>query len=147
MGKCVAALMLLVAMTVAACGPAQVPPPAPNAKKNTPQANGGSTEKPKGKPYNNEYREAANKAMAAWKDYINVKNAETYAACGTEFYKALTFRSMHVQNGHSSEGLPMYTQLNQAFQDWKKTLGPKGWEENTEYKAAKAEYDKVQQGH
>ncbi len=146
MAKLTAAILIGLATLVAGCGPSQVPPPAP-VKKTTPAENTAtSTGKPKGKSYASEYTAAANKAMTAWKAYINKKDAETYAACGTEFYTALMYRSMHAHNGHSSEGLSMYTQLNQAFQDWKKTLGPKGWEDNAAYKAAKAEYDKVQQG-
>jgi hypothetical protein len=146
MAKLTAAILIGLATLVAGCGPSQVPPPAP-VKKTTPAENTAtSTGKPKGKPYTEEYRAATNEALTAWAAYIKNKSKENYAACGTKFYTALKYRSMHVRNGHSSEGLHKYTELNRDYKDWKSTIGPIGWEDDAAYKAAKAEYDKVQQG-
>lgn len=146
MGKLTAAILLVLATLVAACGSSGPPPQQQNTKKNVPAVNTPTGEKPKGKPYTTEYRAAADKAMSAWKAYINEKNAATYAACGTHFYTALMYRSMHVKNGHTSEGMHRYTELNLAYKDWKSTIGPKGWDDDPDYKAAYAEFAKVQTG-
>lgn len=144
MDKFAAALLLGLAALVAACGSSGPPPQQQNKGTTVPAANSGT--RTKGPAYTNEYRAAADKALSAWKAFIGNKTADNYAAAGAGFYEALRYRAMHVKNGHSSEGMHRYTELNLEYKNWKSMIGPKGWDENPKFLAAKAEYDKVQQG-
>ncbi len=137
------ALWVAVACLTACGGSAPAPQNTP--KKSTPGPAANEGPKP-GQSYANEYRRETDAALAAFSAYGKEKTAASYAKAGTHFYNALKYRSMHTRNGHSSEGMYKYTDLNLSYKDWKSTIGPKGWEDDAEYKKAKAEYDKVQQG-
>ncbi|MBX3474136.1 MAG: hypothetical protein KF754_07115 [Planctomycetes bacterium] len=141
MRKLSASTLLLLVLAIAACG-SSAPPPPNNSKVNAPAVN--TPAGTKGPAYTNEYRAAADKALGAYRAYLGNKTPDSFALAGAAFYDALRYRAMHVKNGHTSEGLHKYTELNRDYQDWKKTIGPKGWEDNATYKSAKAEYDKVQ---
>lgn len=144
MKKALVTIALLAAVLgMTACGGSS-PAPQNAPKKNAPAP---ANEGPKpGQSYANEYRAETDAALSAWRAYAKDQSAAAYARAGTHFYNALKYRSMHTRNGHPADGLYKYTDLNLAYKDWKSTLGPKGWDNDAEYKKAKAEYDKVQQG-
>ena len=140
---------LALAATAACGGGDYQAPPKGNglSPANIQPGGGGGTGRPEptGESYAQEYDPEAKAALAAWKTWSGDKTPANYAKVGTHLYNALRYKILTERNGHSTANMHKVREVGRLFTDWKKTHQSGDWENDPEYKAAKAAYNEVQQ--
>ena len=145
-------LFALALAFTAGCGGGdyQAPPKGNGLKPHTGGTGGGGTggetkREPTGPSYIKDYEPEAKGALAGWKTWAGDKTPENFAKVGEHLYNAMRYKIMTERNGHSTGNFYKSTEVGRLFTDWKKTFQAGDWENNADYKAAKAAYDEVQQ--
>jgi hypothetical protein len=141
------ALLFVLVTLLAACGgdPYKAPPSGNGTSAgNTSQPPVPKTQ-PTGPDQDAEYTKAAKAAFAARDAYRNDKTADNFAIWGAHTYDAVRFKILQTNYKRSTAKFYKLKELSEMFTDFKKTIGPAGWEDNADYKAAKKAYDEVQQ--
>jgi hypothetical protein len=132
-----------------ACGgdPYQAPPVGNGYKaSNTPPGTTTPGKKePTGPSYSKEYDPEAKAAFKAWDAWAGDKTPENFAKVGTHLYNAMRYKILTDRHGHPISGFHRANELGRLFTDWKKTFQTGDWENDPDYKAAKAAYNEVQQ--